>query len=110
MIREMKLSLETLPEARPFQIISLFLVNSTSKNLPGNQEIKKKRAHEKNELYNPTEKQLLSLQKSELKAPIKGFVPTPNTVQIFNPTLTLKIARHPTLKKQADTLHSTCSP
>ena len=42
---------------RPFQIISLFLVNLTSKNLPGNQE--KKWAHgKKNELYNPTENQL----------------------------------------------------
>ncbi len=42
---------------RPFQIISLFLVNLTSKNLPGYQE--KKRGHEKkNELYNPSEKQL----------------------------------------------------
>ncbi len=35
----------------------MFLVNLTSKNLPGNQE-KKNEAMKKNELYNPTEKQL----------------------------------------------------
>ncbi len=42
---------------RPFQIISLFLVNLIPKNLPGNQE--KNGAMEKNELLNPTEKQLM---------------------------------------------------
>ncbi len=33
---------------RPFQIISLFLIKSTSKNLPGNQEEKKRASEKKN--------------------------------------------------------------